>query len=82
MDLNGEGQRILTDLAQCMGRVEGTVNGIKEDVSELRKYTQKTSERVGVIEKARSASRGWIAGAVAVAGVLGMIAGIIAKVAF
>ena len=73
-------ERILIELSQCVGRIEGTVNGIKEDVGELKEYTKKTSERVGILEKYRSNSKGWIAGAVAVAGVLGMVAGIIAKV--
>ena len=75
-----EQQRVLMALSKCVGRIEGTVNGIKEDVGEIRAYGHKTSERVGALEKSRMTARGWIAGAMAVSGGVGLVAGIIAKV--
>jgi hypothetical protein len=77
----------MSDDARDIGRLEGKVERLIVEVSELRKdlkehsppcrFAREQEERIKALEESRAVNKGWIAGAMFVSS---MVGGLIAKV--
>lgn len=52
------------DLQRALGRIEGKLDAVAEDVKSVTAYAAKNAERIGSLER----SRAWLAGAAAAVG--------------
>jgi hypothetical protein len=71
------------DFARSIGRIEGNLERLIIDVSELRKdvkshtppcrFSQEQDKRIQALEEAKALNKGWIAGALFVGSIVGSI---------
>ena len=67
--------RMLPDVYEKIGYLTGTVDGVKTDVDEIKTDVKAISENVNTMVGARRAEKFWARAFMAIAGILGGIAG-------